>query len=69
MLVLWGDLLNDGHKRYVLCMKHGIPFKTWQNTSFKSMNDVHLWMVENHRARGSGLDFLRGVLVLRKNEV
>ena len=47
-LVLWGDLLIDGHNRYALCRKHNIPFETRQNTSFKSIEDVYLWMIENH---------------------
>jgi hypothetical protein len=65
-LVLWGDLLVDGHNRYALCQKHGIPFETRQNTTFKSMEDVHLWMIENHLGRRSVSDFQRGVLALRK---
>ncbi|SIT31830.1 hypothetical protein [Achromobacter sp. MFA1 R4] len=68
-LVLWGDLLIDGHNRYALCMKHGIPFRTTQNTHFKSMDDVHLWMIENHLGRRSVSDFQRGVLALRKKEI
>ncbi|AMG40166.1 hypothetical protein [Achromobacter xylosoxidans] len=68
-LVLWGDLLIDGHNRYALCKKHGIPFETRQNTSFKSMDDVHLWMIENHLGRRSVSDFQRGVLALRKKEI
>lgn len=68
-LVLWGDLLVDGHNRYALCMKHGIPFQTTQNTRFKSMEDVHLWMIENHLGRRSVSDFQRGVLALRKKEI
>ena len=47
-LVLWGDLLIDGHNRYGICQKHGIAFNTRQNETFKSMDDVHLWMIDNH---------------------
>ncbi|WP_447922754.1 hypothetical protein [Achromobacter aegrifaciens] len=68
-LVLWGDLLVDGHNRYGLCQKHGIPFETRQNTSFKSVEDVYLWMIENHLGRRSVSDFQRGVLALRKKEI
>lgn len=68
-LVLWGDLLVDGHNRYAICKKHGIEFQTRQNTTFKSMEDVHLWMIENHLGRRSVSDFQRGVLALRKKEI
>jgi hypothetical protein len=68
-LVLWGDLLVDGHNRYGICQKHGIPFNTVQNETFKSMEDVHLWMIDNHLGRRSVSDFQRGVLALRKKEI
>ncbi len=68
-LVLWGDLLVDGHNRYGICTKHGIPFNTTQNQTFQSMDDVHLWMIDNHLGRRSVSDFQRGVLALRKKEI
>lgn len=68
-LVLWGDLLVDGHNRYAICQKHALPFNTMQNTTFKSMEDVHLWMIDNHLGRRSVSDFQRGVLALRKKEI
>ncbi len=68
-LVLWGNVLIDGHNRYGICSKHGIPFKTVQNTRFQSMEDVHLWMIEQHLGRRSVSDFQRGVLALRKRAI
>lgn len=68
-LVLWGDVLVDGHNRYGICMKHGIPFQTVQNPRFQSMEDVHLWMIDQHLGRRSVSDFQRGVLALRKKEI
>lgn len=68
-LVLWGDVLVDGHNRYGICQKHGIPFQTQQSTLFKSLDDVHLWMIDQHLGRRSVSDFQRGVLALRKREI
>ena len=68
-LVLWGDVLVDGHNRYGICQKHGIPFQTVQNPRFTCMEDVHLWMIEQHLGRRSVSDFQRGVLALRKKEI
>lgn len=68
-LVLWGNLLIDGHNRYGICKKHDIPFNTVQNELFKSIDDVHLWMIDNHLGRRSVSDFQRGVLALRKKEI
>ena len=68
-LVLWGDVLVDGHNRYGICQKHGLPFQTVQNTRFQTLEDVHLWMIDQHLGRRSISDFLRGVLALRKKDI
>jgi len=68
-LVLWGETLIDGHNRYTICQKHSIPFQTKQNDQFQSIEDVMLWMIDNHLARRSVSSFQRGVLALRKKEI
>lgn len=68
-LVLWGDVLVDGHNRYGICQQHGIPFRTVQHPHFRSMEDVHLWMIDQHLGRRSVSDYQRGVLALRKREI
>jgi len=68
-LVLWDDVLVDGHNRYQICQQHGIPFKVIENTAFRSADDVKLWMIENNLGRRSISDFQRGVLALRKKEI
>ena len=68
-LVLWGQVLVDGHNRHAICSKHGLPFQTIQSTRFRSMEDVHLWMIDQHLGRRSLSDFQRGVLALRKREI
>ena len=32
-LVLWGDILVDGHNRYGICRQHDLPFQTVQSHS------------------------------------
>ncbi len=68
-LVLWGNILIDGHNRFGICQAHGLPFKTVQNTRFQNMEDVHLWMIDQHLGRRSVSEFQRGVLALRKREI
>jgi transcriptional regulator with XRE-family HTH domain len=68
-LVLWGEVLIDGHNRYEICSRHGIEFRTVQNTSFASFDDVMLWTIDNHLARRSVSDYQRGVLALRKKDI
>ena len=68
-LVLWGEVLVDGHNRYGICTQHGIPFNTVQNSQFKTLDDVHLWMINQHLGRRSVSDYQRGVLALRKKDI
>jgi hypothetical protein len=68
-LVLWGDVLVDGHNRYGICQQHGLPFQTVQNPRFQCIEDVHLWMIDQHLGRRSVSNFQRGVLALRKSEI
>jgi len=68
-LVLWGDILVDGHNRYGICLQHGLPFQTVQHQQFQSMPDVHLWMIDQHLGRRSISDFQRGELALRKRSI
>ena len=68
-LVLWGEILIDGHNRHDICQKHDIAFRTVQNTNFSSLDDVMLWVIDNHLARRSVSDYQRGVLALRKKDI
>lgn len=68
-LVLWGNVLVDGHNRYGICRRHGLPFQTVQNERFRSIEDVQLWMIDQHLGRRSLSDFQRGVLALRKRDI
>ncbi len=68
-LVLWGEVLIDGHNRYEICSKYELPYKTVQNDSFKSLDDVLLWMIDNQLGRRSVSDFQRGMLALRKRDI
>jgi len=68
-LVLWGEVLIDGHNRYEICSKYDLPYKTVQNDSFKSLDDVLLWMIDNQLGRRSVSDFQRGMLALRKRDI
>lgn len=68
-LVLWGDILIDGHHRYAICRKHDLPFQTVQHPNFRSMDDVHLWMIDQHLGRRSLSVFQRGELALRKRDI
>ena len=47
---IWKDTIIDGHNRYAICMKHGIPFKTTP-VRFKSQGDAVVWIIDNQLGR------------------
>jgi DNA modification methylase len=67
-LVLWGDILIDGHNRYEICTKHNIPFKTVQR-EFKSRDEVILWIIANQKSRRNLNAYARGVLEQKAIEI
>lgn len=63
-LVLWGDILIDGHNRYEICTKHNIPYKTIQR-EFANRDDVIIWIIKNQFGRRNLPAYERSVLALR----
>lgn len=64
-LVLWGNILIDGHNRYDICTRKNIPFTTVQK-EFASREDAILWMIDNQEARRNLTAYARGVLEERR---
>jgi len=49
-LVIWGDILVDGHNRYDICKKHDITYKT-EYREFSSREQAKIWIRRNQLAR------------------
>jgi len=49
-LVLWGNILIDGHNRYEICTKHDIPFSTVEKT-FDSREEALIWIITTQVSR------------------
>jgi hypothetical protein len=49
-LVTWGDTLIDGHNRYAICRRHGIPYHT-VHMEFENRNEAIAWIIRNQIAR------------------
>lgn len=67
-LVLWGDILIDGHNRYEICTQYGIPYKTVQK-DFDSRDDVIRWIILNQFGRRNLPMYERARLALRLKPV
>jgi len=50
-LIVWNNMIIDGHHRYTICCKHNIPFETCQIKGLESELDVKLWMINNQFSR------------------
>ena len=61
-LVLWGDVLVDGHNRYEIAQKHNIEFRTVQR-EFSDESAAELWILQNQLGRRNLSDFQRVELV------
>jgi N6-adenosine-specific RNA methylase IME4 len=49
-LVLWNGVLIDGHNRYEICSKHGLPF-FYENVEFEDFDEAVAWIEENQLGR------------------
>lgn len=49
-LVLWGDVIIDGHNRFEICTNNEIKFKTVKR-EFTSENEAVNWMIDNQLGR------------------
>jgi len=63
-LILWGDVLVDGHNRYEICQRHGVEFKTIQ-MDFADREEAEIWILKNQFGRRNLTDVQRGRLALK----
>lgn len=63
-LVVWGDVLLDGHNRYEICTRRGIAYKTVPAVGVDTHDDAKLWIVRNQLGRRNISDFVRAELAL-----
>lgn len=63
-LVVWGDILVDGHNRYRICKVHGIPFQTI-NREFENRQGAIEWIIRNQFGRRNLPAYERARLALK----
>jgi transcriptional regulator with XRE-family HTH domain len=68
-LVVWNGVLVDGHNRYKICKKLGIPFRTTPLERIDSRESVIAWMIDNQLARRNLTAFQRIDLAAKKGDV
>lgn len=63
-IVVWRGTIIDGHNRYDICRKYGIPFAV-EKKDFATRDEAVLWMVRNQLGRRNLNAYQRTELVLR----
>ena len=63
-LVLWGDVLIDGHNRYEIAQIHNLPYKTVQH-DFSDDSEAKAWIIKNQIGRRNLSAYDRCVLALK----
>ena len=66
-LIVWGEVLIDGHNRYRICTEHKVPYETRQ-MEFENRDEVLLWIMRNQLSRRNLSDFQRVELVRKCEE-
>lgn len=63
-IMVWGDIIVDGHNRYEICNKHNIPFEV-KEIEFASKEEAIIWMVRQQLGRRS-LTSLQRIQIVNK---
>lgn len=66
-LITWNGILIDGHNRYRICEKHGLPYCTAE-IELEDRNAVKVWMMKNQLARRNLTDFQRCEMVFNVSD-
>lgn len=61
-LIVWGDILVDGHNRYEICTRHNIPFIT-RSVSFNDVEEAKEWIIRNQLSRRNLTDEQKKYLI------
>ena len=58
-------ILLDGHNRFAICTKHGLPYKTI-DIQLPDRNAAKVWIIDNQLNRRNLPNFVRIELALKK---
>lgn len=67
-LIVWNQLLVDGHNRYAICQKHDISFSV-RRMQFASLGEACLWAWDHQDHRRSMNAFVRGERLLQCKQI
>lgn len=62
-IILWNDIIIDGHNRQEICKSNNIDYKT-TSMSFDSRDDAKIWIINNQFGRRNIPNYVRAKLAL-----
>ena len=63
-LVTWDDTIVDGHNRYTICQRHGLPFDV-KPLEFSSLDDAKFWAWTHQENQRNLTSFQKAELALK----
>jgi hypothetical protein len=67
-LVVWNNILVDGHNRYEICKKHNVSFQIAE-LHFDSRDDAKMWIYKNQLSRRNLTDYTKSEIALAMKEI
>lgn len=67
-LIIWNNILIDGHNRYKICKELNIDFKTITK-DFKNREEAKMWIIKNQFGRRNLSVYDRSVLALKLEDL
>ena len=67
-LIVWNDIIVDGHNRYEICTKHRIPFGT-QSVILENLDDAKFWAWKHQENRRNLTAYHRSELALKLKDI
>lgn len=67
-IVVWNDIIVDGHNRYQLAQKHSLQFDLHE-VDFNSQDEAVLWIIDNQLGRRNLTDFVKLELQQKRADV
>ena len=63
-IIVWNGTIVDGHNRYAICQKHGIPFKMVEH-DFADMTEARLWVYTSETNKRDATIFQKCEMAMR----
>ncbi len=63
-IIVWGNIIVDGHFRYAICQKYGLPFETVE-IPFTSLDGALFWAWQHQDNRRNLTPYQRAEIALR----